>query len=98
MTAGIGVGWVICKRKQVEEIRAESKGTVVPAEPADDDKVAFGFPEEWVELKKRNPGFFRIVPALTSSAMVGTYSGTVTTSGPGCCPLGPASKSLTLAK
>lgn len=41
--------------------------TTGPVEPSDDDKVAFGFPEEWVDLKKRNPDFFRIVPALTAT-------------------------------
>ena len=35
---------------------------------------------------------------LTSSAIVGTYPGTVTTSGFGCCSLGPVSGSFTMTK
>jgi hypothetical protein len=30
----------------------------------DDDGVAFGFPEEWVDFKKRNPGFVGVFPGL----------------------------------
>jgi len=32
--------------------------------PQEDNQVVFGFPEEWLDFKKRNPGFFRVVPAL----------------------------------
>lgn len=41
--------------------------TTGPPTPQDDDQVAFGFPEEWVDFKKRNPAFHRIVPALSET-------------------------------
>ena len=35
---------------------------------------------------------------FSSLAVNGTYTGTVTSSGPGCCPLGPISGSFTLTR
>ena len=35
---------------------------------------------------------------ITSTAVVGTFAGSITTTGPGCCPLGAISGSFTLRK